>query len=474
MKVFRSIAGLLGVAILVSTFGCYVRPAQSAELTGNVSDQSDAQIIRLTRDILLKGAEIGRLILRYRLENVRPPRTRLIRYSLAQETGSATALAFEIIADKEFGDNQRTPLRVNKTSLDHAGDTVLTGTIIAGSASAFELSSNFWRMMKNKRAGLDSRSAEDKFVKLLGEFDNLLAQHQRLVEAQTGRLKELLTLEDKVMQGFRQRMIIEFVLFERTSITHNSYENTYFFLNAATNALAATSAGCLIKSLTVTHYAGPANVLFLLAGALTMASPELSVATSAFVGRRAQRLVLKRLGLREVPIVDDKEMEADLKRIDDLSGQMSAERLALAGPVVERAGIYSTASERFRSLVDREDHRNNLLRQVAVQSVFLGPAIGATLMTQGILGTDAYFNYQRKPIRLSKLRTADRLSYAGSVVGTVGTATAVGATPLLLAAALAYRYHEGKKRMLPWQLLEDRIAKLDEVTDKIKQMPAGP
>ncbi len=65
----------------------------------------------LTKKILLSGIELERYSLNFRLDNGKQPRLRKYRYFLAQETGAACGLAFEIVGIDQFGRGRRRPLQ---------------------------------------------------------------------------------------------------------------------------------------------------------------------------------------------------------------------------------------------------------------------------------------------------------------------------------------------------------------------------
>jgi len=462
----------IGLSILVALSN--VLPSFGAALSPEPTQDPQQQIAGLTRDVLLKGIDLSRFLLHYRLESASQPKTRLVRYFLAQEAGSACSLAFEIMATGQFGDNQNTPLRLNKLVLHRAFNTVQTGVIIAGSSSVLELGSNVVRELRNRKHGLNSGAAIKHYVNGLHELDELIAKRDQLVANQPGQRKELLLAEGKLLRHFRERSVYEFLIFHQDLVGVKAYENTYYFLNAATNAVAAASAVYGNRSLRNLNYGAPTNILFIVAGAMTMTTPGISLAATKIARGLARRSLLKQLGLKEIPVLDDQQLKADLDRFAELGRDVGTRHAAFGVEAEHALGVFSQADERFHSLLEFETKRIRLLRQVAVQNIFLGPAIGATLTTQGILGTAAYYHYQRPPLSLAKLQTSDRMNYAGTITGTVGTATAVGGTALLLTAAIAYREHLRRNNKLPEQLLNGRLSSLNQIEEEVKQIAPGP
>ncbi|HEY9758666.1 MAG TPA: hypothetical protein V6C97_26100 [Oculatellaceae cyanobacterium] len=447
-----------------------VSPSFAAAQSDEVTQDSELQIAALTRDILLKGIDLSRFLLHYRIESARQPKTRLLRYFLAQEASSSCALAFEILATRQFGNNQSTPLRIDKPLIHRAFNTVLVGSIIGGSSSAVELGSNAMRELRNRRHGMNSGAAIKHYVDGLHEMDAMLDKREQLVTHQTGETKQLFMLEGKLLREFRERSIVEFLTFHQDTVGIKTFENTYYFLNTGTNAVAASSIVYGDRSLRNIQYTAPSNILFLISGAMTMTSPSIAIGACRVARGMAKRSLLKKLGLDEMPVLDDTQLEADLNRFAAMGQEVGARHPSI-GVQAERAlGVYSQADQRFTSLLDYESKRIRLLRTVAVQNMFLAPAIGATLTAQGILGTFGYYHYDRPPFRLDKFRAADRINYAGSIAGLTGTATAVGGNALLLAAALTYREHLRRNNRLPEQLVNSRLASLDDIEKEVKQI----
>jgi hypothetical protein len=78
-------------------------------------------------------------------------------------------------------------------------------------------------------------------------------------------------------------------------------------------------------------------------------------------------------------------------------------------------------------------------------------------MTQGIIGTTGYYKYTFRP------RKEINYFYHGAVVGTPGAGLAVVATAASLLASWSYENKLRKQKRLPRQLINDRLAHLDDV-----------
>ncbi len=104
------------------------------------------------------------------------------------------------------------------------------------------------------------------------------------------------------------------------------------------------------------------------------------------------------------------------------------------------------------------------LTATAVESDLFCPAIGGTLLAQGILNTAAYHKYGNRP------RKALDANYKGAVAGTVGTSIAVGGTAIGISAFYWEYYRLHKQGKLPIQLIRARLKHLDEVDAQIKNL----
>ena len=92
-----------------------------------------------------------------------------------------------------------------------------------------------------------------------------------------------------------------------------------------------------------------------------------------------------------------------------------------------------------------------------MQTSELGPLIGGTLMTQGILGTNGYYKNPLRP------RRQIAQYFYGSVTGTVGTSMAVVGNAAWLLASYSCEHKLSRQQKLPSQLIRSRLDHLAEL-----------
>lgn len=422
----------------------------------------------ITQKILLKAIELNRFIIHYRLETQKQPKTRRLRYAASQEGGLALLMAYDILTTEQFGKGRRDPLKISIPTVRKALNCALVGESVALGGSVLELGSNFLKSVKDKKNGFDSKTANNFFFKTLRELDDLSLERDRVVEANSSHpAYELLATEGKVLHALRDYYVLEYATFYKEARGIKVYENTFYFLNAATNSVGLASILCGLKSLSVPKYNGPANILFIGAGAIAISAPLLATAAGKGIARHANHVLVK--VLHKEPTVDYTALEASRAHLKELVASTDQTSLQSVGPIEERMALYRTADKGFQATLAAESKQLRHLRKVAVESNFFGPLIGGAVMTQGILGTRAYYRYGKNPT-LSNARKSTVLNYAGSIVGLTGFASGLGITAEGLVANAIYDRRLKKKHQRPEDLLEDHLKLLDKVEISVKAM----
>lgn len=422
-------------------------------------DQVENQFHDLTRRILVTGIELERFSLNYRLEGAKQPRFKRLRYFLTQEAGAAGLLALEIVTVDQLNEGRRDPLRINPNALRRALRGVLATAIIAGSGSCFELASNGLLAIKNRRRGFDHRSANKFVASKMKLLDDLLSQREALVKAHSEHpLYATAVLEGDIMRELRNSFAYEYSQFHEDLRGYRVNENLFYMLNIATNVVAAVSAHYGIKGVDHPEHNKPADILFTIAGAFTIASPLLATAGGYLSRRLALHGLSKQLGER--PHHDIELVRSNTRRLQDLLSNVDPTGTRSAG-VVLRSGAYAESGDLFRKQLRRETALMKHLDNVAVQSDLLGPAIGGTLLTQGIMGTVGHYKYEHHPLKELNL------VYKGAVVGLPGASTAVVATAAALLGDWHFENRQKKQKRLPAQLIEQRLKHLDDLGKEV-------
>lgn len=417
---------------------------------------------QLTKQILLAGIELERFSLNFRLESAKQPRFRKLRFFLAQETAAATGLGFEIAFMEQAKKGRRRPLQVSKPVLHGALATAMTGAIIGGSGSCLELSSNMLQAIKNKRHGFDFKTANKYVVAKLKEIDQLLAQREALVAAHPDYPGyQAAVLEGKILKELRNCFIAEYSDFNADTKGYITYQNVFYLLNASYSAVQAAGAWAGYRGVTKPAYNGPANVLFVVSGAMAMVTPIISTAAGKFARKRAYETFERQIG--EKPKFDEHAFSTQGKELREILKSVNGTVIS-SMPGTDRLAVYTDAATLFKKQLDSETALMRRNEKVALQNNLLAPVIGAQLMSQGILGCVGSYRYNLQP------RKQLSMFYRGAIVGTVGTSMATVGNAVSLLSTLSYEHRLSREKKLPAQLIKARLEHLEEVEKEVRKI----
>jgi len=453
MNPAKLLAQLLVLLIIIQPmFYCQVYADETAD--------PEQQYRDITKRILLQAIEIERFSLNYRLAGGQQPKFRRLRYFLSQETGAAGGMAFELVATDQLRDGRKRPLKIDTGAIKDSLRASLVSSIIAGSGSGLELASNSLTAVRNKKIGYDSRSATAHVASQMKILDDLLTQRGVLVEAHKDHpAYAAAKCEGTIFREMRNEMLYEYGQFNESITRYRTYENIFYALNIPTNVIGAMSSYYGVRGVANPYYNGPSNILFVISGALTIASPLLSTAGANMAGRMASHRLAK---LAKEEPCDPAELNVNAKRLQD--ALQSLDPTGTKYPTaVWRTAEYTKDIEQSGRQLRNEARLMNHLEQVAVQSNVIGPPIGGTLLAQGILGTVGHYEYGGTRKELD-------LNYKGAVTGLVGTSTAVGVTAAGYLAGSYYFHQMKKKNRLPRQIIGERLKFLDSVEKIVKQL----
>jgi len=431
-------------------------------ILGNSSDEFSTEYSAITKKIMLASIELERFSLNYRRECLRTSKFRQLRYFAAQEAGAAGALTFEIMAINQFNIGRNHPLKLSTSALRGAFTTSLITSIIAGSGSALELGNDFLDALKHKREGYDSATAKKYVLAKLDEIDKLLSERENIIAAnkeQPGYKRA--ELESQILSQLRNAFIEEFSAFNIDVRSYAAFRNCFYLFNIATNTLAATAAGVGYRATKQPKLNGPTNILFIITGALAASSSLISNAASKYVAHHERSSFLSKVNNWQP--FDSAKLSAMQKHLQELSAESSG-TLMPSLPATDRLAIYMQSGELFRKQMTEETAMMSRLNQVALQSSLLGPVVGGTFMTQGILGTIGYYKYTNRP------RAQINHYYSGAIVGSVGASIALIGTAAWLIASLAYEHKLAKEKRLPRHLIAERLDHLDTLEKTISAL----
>ncbi len=427
-------------------------PDTTAAFTG---DSFSTQYTAVTKKILKNAVEIERFSLNYRLETLKQPKLKKLRYFVAQEAGAAGGLAFEITGLNEYGKGRKRPLTFNKRAFANALKATMITSIIAGSSSAYELGNNTWMGLERRKHGYDSNSAKKFVVEKLKTINELLAQRQQLVNAHKDHpAYERAVAEGEVFCELRDSFLNEFAQFYVDNRRAQTMQNTFYALNAGYNAIGATAAGVGYRAISRPKFTGTSNILFIVSGGMATVTPMIATASGALMRKYSEHQLEKVLPIPKT--FDSAALSTKVKLLEGTLTQ-AQESLMPSLSATRRLGMYSDSQTLFRKQLDNELTVIRRLDKVALQTNLLAPPIGSLLMTQGILGTVAYYDYP------GRVRKQLDLNYKGAVAGTVGLSMSLAGNAGWLLTSLAYEHRLRQKKQLPSQLIQARLEHLDDI-----------
>lgn len=439
-------------------------------------DADQVHLGTVTRLLILKAIEFNRFILHYRLESDKQPKFRLWRYFLAEEALAGCNVGYDTILVGQLGTHLSTPQAVSRSALRSAMTTSLIGTTIGASGSVIELSSNVIRGFKNRSRGFDVPTATRYFVRILREFDDLMAERDYIVQLhRSDNSYNTFVLESKVYRQLRNFYLHEFLQFHEDTAAYRNYETAFYALNAIGDSSAASAA---LVGLGGLRQSGPnlaSNIMYTTSGAFVTIAPLLSSAVGSLVKKHTHRLLLRQLG--PLPEVDIKELQDDVQKLEALNAATMHDDNSLSTvQIALELARFTQTGQHFQSLLEEETAHLKTLSKVAVQTNTLGPAIGATALTEGFLGTIGSSgaskspNYGQFSSSTGFSKSAVALNFAGAITGLAGSATSATANIGILRAHARYTRRLAREHRAPEQLALRRLEILDNLEDATEAM----
>jgi hypothetical protein len=470
--------------VLAFTYCCRITNAQQISLVqqpsfirrGSIAqsiiEEPSGHLLELdtvTRLLVLKAIEFNRFIIHYRLESDKQPKLRLWRYFLAEEILSACNMSYDTMLVSELGAHLNTPQTVSKSTLRAALSTSLVGTTVGASGSVIEVGSNVVRGFKNRSKGFDIKTAARYFVRLLGEFDDLLIEREYLVaEHKRDSSYRMLTIESDIYRQLRAFYLNEFLQFHENTAGFRNYETVFYALNAIGDILEASAALAGLQTVSRSQYNMSSSILYTAGGAITMVAPLLSSAAGTLTRKRTHNALLHKLG--SLPTVDLERLQKDMTRLTALDAAAAPADKIPTVPIALELAEFTQTGQHFQLLLEQETFKLKDLSKVAVQTNTLGPAIGATALTEGVMGILAT-SAARSGASSSALKNAIAFNFAGAVGGLAGAATSTGANIGILAAHTRYTNRLRKEHRLPEQLALQRLHMLDHIEESAEVLP---
>jgi hypothetical protein len=450
---------------------CFLLTSSSIILPAHAFESVDAQqaqerIEVLTKDILLKLIKLERFNLHYRLEVAKQGRWKGWRYFLSQEGNAAATEAGLIVGVAERMSNIKTPKLVRPNVLQAGLAPQIAGQFTGAGGSALEFAINVFHMWQSNRQGFSSNAAKQYVLSLRQEIDKLLDERDALVKqsAQVSGFANLAKIAERegcILRDIRDLTLMEFVTFHVGTRRFLAFQQSLYLFDIAKNTTGAV--GNIAASAAIAKrnrkINAPAGICTTISGALIVAAPLLSRATGMAYGAYDKWRIKK--------CVTGCNLEA-LKKLD--SDQTDLQRLC-------RAQAYQ--SDLSDSMVNRlalyDDHRNTFLSQLqsstkavragnlaATENILTGTLVGGSKLANGICFTVAGYKYH------NDVRMTNILIGTGGVSYMSGTAWSLVDNLRIQAKREWSDRKLRKNNMMPNQILQDRLKKLDEMESALE------
>lgn len=456
---------------ILSVFFALIFFAPQAFAQGPSLETSDAYIklSRQSENILLKELDLERYYIQYWIDAKKDPKFRRIRYFLAQQAAAGCSLGQNITLASEYGRHLSYPERNNDGTLKRAYSLAIVSGSTAATASSFELLSNAYTALQNKRKKRDPKTAANEFVRRVKEIDGLLLERNRTLAAcPSGRLKDALAEEGNLLKHLRDWCVSDLIDIWSDVKSYQAGNSVFYALDATANWIIATSFMLTIKSVDRSSYSGPGTFLSIPADVILMVSAPLSTKVSTILSNRAK----KKMGrmLNEEPHEMSNETDESLKRLDVLTKGLDDSSRIMTDTLAERIAVSRTWSNRCVDFIqDREEDLRHL-EKVASQQNIAGPIIGACFLEQDVADTFAYYNYSTR----SK-QTINAVAFSGTLFALTGTTANLGLTTWNYISEIKHRRKLKRNHQDPEELLKGRLATIDQLESslsaKLRQTP---
>ncbi|MBX9948831.1 MAG: hypothetical protein K2Y39_06700 [Candidatus Obscuribacterales bacterium] len=441
----------------------------------------ETQVEKLTNEIFHKLVDLERYYLQYRKIGTATPKFRRVRYFLAQVAATSCTMASNImltdVARKGLKDNKITNFgrgdgdvdppdtSVPSPSVDNTNGEVrraivlaMIGTVLGPGSSLMELCSNGYTAAKNIKQGKNPATAVKAVQGRLAEIDALLSERRNLLDAHPElRALPINKAEHVVLQCFRDWCLSEFVEIYSDVKSGQSGANVYYALDATNGGLSLTGQILGLKS-TYPNYdrlAGPSATVSVVGDCFSL----ISAPASAFAGKKLKNYWKKKAQstFKEHLKFGETEAKASMEQLRRIVDNADPNIIASSCDVESRMAAYMMWSARYDDIINREEIELSHRGKVAHQGQRIGPLIAGSGLAQDLLADIAFYGYPNNE------RRGASLAYSGSISAVSGNATALAYSNYNFISEYLYRRKLRRQRLLPQQLLDERLRLLDQV-----------
>ncbi len=457
--------------------------ALSSELTAE-----ENQVEELTNQIFRKEVDLERYYLQYRKIGTATPKFRRLRYFALQVASTSCSMASNILftdvgkkglksnitdfgrGDGDIGQSPSggpstgPPSSTDSTKgeVRHALNLALIASILGPGSSFLELCSNGYTTLKNIKTGNNPASAVKVVESRIKEIDELLAQRKKILDEHPElRALAINKAEHTVLECFRDWCLSEFVDLYAEVKSGQAGANVYYMLDVAAGGCAVAGNVLALKSLNPGRdsLSGPAANVSIVGDSINV----INAPASSYAGKRIGQYWRNRLRkkLSDHLHYGEAESKAAMAQLRIITNAADERALTAASSIESRIAAYMMWSERYDAIMDKQIAELRHRSKVAAQGKRVGPLIGATGLAQDIAAATAFYGYPGDE------RKGASLSYAGAITALSGNGLALLYTNGNFVGELIHRKKLRQQRLLPEQLLDERIRLLHLVDQMV-------
>jgi len=435
----------------------------------NEDSNTDNRIDNLTRQIILREIELEKFNVHYKMEVGKQGRWAGWRYATFQESNYCLNLAAGIVNTSERTSHFTNPERLGTHKLADANLTSMVGYIIGSASGALELAITEYHDLRASRLGFSPEVAMKHVLALKNEIDKLLLERESLISIEQGTPllhshAEIDVIEGKVLRDLLDLTLLEYQKFHISARRFVAFQKSLYFFDMSKYAIA--SAGSFFAYMAQHKHDRKwnikAGIMFDISGALIIATPYVSRGIGILT-QKWQRHITSSI-------------VADVKT--DRLAILEADEAALEKAYREKETLSRSCDRQFKRVIvyhEENDHFQNVLEQAvkqeragkltATQNIMTGTFTGACHLTNGILYTvvgEIAHGKTPRDARVSNYNLA-----AGAITNLPGNALAIADTLRIQVRAELLRHKQAKVGKLPSQLLQRRLAQLNQMTEDL-------
>jgi len=418
-------------------------------------------LARQSETILLKELELERYYLQYWLDAKKDPRFRKNRYFFLQQLASAGGLSSNILLMSELGKNLGTPDNVSPGVLRTSNQIFIASNSTAASASTFELLSNAYTALKNKKQKRDPKTAANEFVRRVKEIDELLASRtMSLQNLPPSNIKAVLDEEGNLLKHLRDWCVSDLTDIYADVKSYQAGNSAFYALDATANWMLMASWIISLRAVDRSSLNGPGIIASLPGDVILAISAPLSSRIGTILSKHNKKKICRMLN--EEPREMAAETDVSIKRIEQLTANMDERSLVLCDSLIDRLAITKTWSNRCVEFIQEREDDIRHLNKVAAQQNIAGPILGAMFTEQDAADTFAYYNYSAR-----SSKTVNAVAFSGNIMAGTAAAAGIGLTGWNYISEIKHRRKLLRTNTDPEQLLKGRITTIDQLESNL-------